>query len=338
MPRAGHIIPAHAMTAPTPTRIPSDVICAGILVADLFIPPLPRLPHAGELTATGDFLADSGGCAANTATCLAKLGVSVGVAGKVGDDLFGDFIVDDLIRKRVDVTGIGRSSRHGTSKTVILPVVGDDRRYVHTFGANADLRADDVSLDLVLKARVFYIGGYLILPELRQDGVRELFQVARAHGVRTVLDVVVPAASSASLDALAEILPVVDVFLPNREEAERLTGEQEPEQQARRILEAGCGTAVITQGERGALLMNPRHSIAAGAYKVDTIDASGAGDAFAGGFIAGLLEGWDDQGTLRFASAVGASACTALGCNAGIFSREQALAFVQANVLEMTVD
>jgi sugar/nucleoside kinase (ribokinase family) len=93
---------------------PHDVICAGVLVADLFVPPLARLPVAGELVATQDFLADSGGCAANTATALAKLGVRVVVAGKVGNDLFGDFIIRDLQRKSVDISGISRSTNHGT--------------------------------------------------------------------------------------------------------------------------------------------------------------------------------------------------------------------------------
>jgi sugar/nucleoside kinase (ribokinase family) len=312
-----------------------DVLCAGILVADVFIPPLPHLPHAGELMATGDFLTDSGGCAANVATCLAKLDVSAGVAGKVGNDLFGDFIRRDLAQKRVDVNGITRSAAYGTSKTVILPVTGEDRRYVHTFGANADFCASDVDRAQLSRARVFYVGGYRVLPGLNQAGLSELFQLARAHGAQTVLDVVVPAGSSASLDALADVLPHVDYFLPNDEEAERLTGESEPRRQAQRFLDAGCGAAVITLGQRGVLLMNRQQTIQANTFAVDVIDASGAGDAFAGGFIAGLLEGWDVARTVRFASAIGASACTALGCNAGLFTRAQADAFLNTHDLEI---
>ncbi|BCX05957.1 MAG: kinase [Candidatus Roseilinea sp.] len=313
-----------------------DVLCAGILVADVFIPPLPHLPRAGELMATGDFLTDSGGCAANVATCLAKLGVSVGVAGKVGDDLFGEFIRRDLALKHVDVTGIKCSAMHGTSKTVILPVTGEDRRYVHTFGANADFRASDVDRDQLTRSRVFYLGGYLVLPELDQTSLSELFHLARAHGAQTVLDVVVPAGSPASLDLLADVLPHVDYFLPNDEEAEQLTGEGEPHRQAQRFLDAGCGTAVITLGHRGVLLMNRQQTIRASAFAVDVIDASGAGDAFAGGLIAGLLEGWDVVRIVRFASAIGASACTALGCNAGLFTRAQADAFMNTHRLEIT--
>jgi sugar/nucleoside kinase (ribokinase family) len=306
-----------------------QVICAGILVADVFIPPLRRLPAAGELVATGDFLADSGGCAANTATALAKLGVTAGVIGKVGDDVFGDFIVQDLTRKGVDVGGISRSRLHGTSKTVILPVTGEDRRYVHTFGANVDFRESDVDRNLLKRARVFYVGGYLVLPEFTQQGLRRLFQFAHEHSVCTVLDVVVPAGAAPSLDALVDVLPHTDYFLPNDEEAQQLTGERDPKKQVRRFLDAGCSSAIITLGERGVLMMSEHEMIEASAYSMDVVDVSGAGDAFAAGFIVGLLEGWAMNETLRFASAIGASACTALGCNAGVFTRAQADAFLK---------
>ena len=308
---------------------PQGVVCAGVLVADLFIPPLARLPMAGELMATQDFLADSGGCAANTATALAKLGVRATVAGQVGNDLFGDFILQDLRRKGVNTAGISRSSEHGTSKTVILPVTGEDRRYLHTFGANADFAAEDIAPELIQTTQVFCVGGYLILPSLKADVLSQLFQQARSHGARTVLDVVVPAGDqSAAKSALVEVLPHVDFFLPNDNEAERLTGEMDPHRQAQQLLQLGCGNVVITLGEHGALLMNHNETIEVPAFPVSIVDQSGAGDAFAAGLIVGLLKQWDLTRTLRFASIIGASACTALGCNAGLFTRSQAEAFL----------
>ena len=282
--------------------------------------------------ATGDFLTDSGGCAANTATALARLGVPVTVTGHVGRDLFGDFVVQDLARKGVNTAGISRSSKHGTSKTVILPVTGEDRRYLHTFGANADFAVSDIDLDLINHARVFCVGGYLALPGLRADELRTVFQQAQASDVHTVLDVVVPAGEGHdALAALTPVLPYVDFFLPNDDEAARLTGEPEPHQQARRLLELGCRNVVITLGEHGALLMNAEETIEVPAFAMPVVDPSGAGDAFAAGLIVGLLEGWDMRQMLRFASVMGASACTALGCNAGLFTRQQAEAFLAAN-------
>ena len=74
----------------------APVVCAGIVVADVFVPLLPRLPEPEELVATEDFVVETGGCAANAAIALARLGVRAAVVAKVGDDLFGDFVHDEL--------------------------------------------------------------------------------------------------------------------------------------------------------------------------------------------------------------------------------------------------
>src|SRR2546430_751842 len=82
-------------------------------------------------------------------------------------------------------------------------------------------------------------------------------------------------------EALDPVLPHVDYFLPNDEEAQALTGEKDPRRQAERFLEAGCGTAIITQGDRGTLLMDAGRVLEAPVFPVEYVDGSGAGDAFA---------------------------------------------------------
>ena len=90
------------------------VVCAGIVVADVFVPPLERLPEAGELVTTDDFVVETGGCAANAALALARLGVRAAVVAKVGDDHFGAFVEDELSAAGLDVTGIRRVAGLGT--------------------------------------------------------------------------------------------------------------------------------------------------------------------------------------------------------------------------------
>jgi sugar/nucleoside kinase (ribokinase family) len=317
---------------------PPFALCAGILVADLFVPPLAALPEAGQLIATDDFLMDSGGCAANTSTTLVRLGVKARVSGKIGDDTYGSFIVQDLAQKGVETAGISTSHRYGTSKTVILPVIGDDRRFIHTFGANADFSATDIDRETLARASVFYVGGYMVLPKLSQNDLVALFQFARSRGILTALDVVVPAGdASVSMADIEHVLPFVDIFMPNDQEAQRLTGEDAPHQQAELLLRAGCRTIVITMGGRGALLMDRTQQIEAPAFDVALLDSSGAGDAFAGGFIAGMMMGLDQAEALRFASAIGASCCTQLGCTTGVFTREQAEAFLLAHPLPLQI-
>jgi sugar/nucleoside kinase (ribokinase family) len=125
------------------------------------------------------------------------------------------------------------------------------------------------------------------------------------------------------------------VFMPNLDEAAALSAEDDPGRQARIFLEMGCPTVVITCGADGALLMTDSDTITAPAARMTVVDGSGAGDAFAAGFIVGLIEGWDLADALSFASVVGASACTQLGCTAGVFTRRQATTYLQENPLPL---
>jgi sugar/nucleoside kinase (ribokinase family) len=257
--------------------------------------------------------------------------------GRVGDDVFGDFIANDLRKKGVEVSGIRRSTRLGTSKTVILPVIGEDRRFIHTFGANAEFSDADIALDALPPNGILYLGGFLIMPALESQAVAALFRTAKECGAKTILDVVVPAGdASGSLRLAQDILPYTDYFMPNDEEARALTGAESPEEQARQFLEAGCGAAIITQGNKGTYFLSATENYTAESYPIGFVDGSGSGDAFAAGFIAGLVAGWDMPNTLRFASAIGASACTKLGCTPGVFTRSEAEAFLERHPLNIT--
>ena len=311
-----------------------DVLCVGLLVADLFVPPLPRLPNPGELQLVDDMLLSTGGCAANAAMDLARLGTRVAVAGKLGNDFFAGFVRQELEAKGVETTSIRLSATAPTSRTVILPVTGQDRRYIHAVGANAELRVDDVDLDQMARARVLYVGGYLLFPKFEPAALAELFHFARERGIRTVLDVAGPRAEQ-SLESLAQVLPVTDVFLPNQDEAAVITGENDPWRQSEILLECGATTIVITRGADGVVVRSRQAAFSAAALPIDFVDGSGAGDAFDAGYIVGLLEGWDLERTVAFASAVGASACTRLGTTPGVFTRAEALDFLARHPLNV---
>ena len=317
-------VPAGGSSSPPPR-----VLCVGILVADLFVPPLERLPDAGELMATDDFLLQPGGCAANSAIALRRLGVPVAVCGCVGIDLFGDYLESVLAERGIDTTLVSRTRGHPTSKTVVLPVVGQDRRFVHTFGANAALSAGDVSTKALAAAEVVYVGGYLVLPSLLQDELAERFGRARASRTTVLLDVVAPAGRRVSLGDVAALLPLTDYFLPNEDEARALTGERDPYRQAGTFIDAGASVVAVKMGARGVLVRSSTETFEMPAPPVRVVEPSGAGDAFAAGLVVGILEGWGLERQVRFASVLGASACSALGCTTGVFTRREADAFVE---------
>ena len=301
----------------------AHVACAGILVADVFVPPLARLPAAGELLATDEFLVQPGGCAANTAIALRRQGADVSIVGCVGEDPFGDLVERDLRAHGIDTSAIRRVPGLGTSMTVIVPVAGEDRRYIHTFGANAALRAGDLAGPALETADALYVGGYLLLPGLLGPELAERLAAVRARGLRVVLDVAVPQGATVSLSDVAPALPHVDWFVANEDEARALTGEQEPERQAERLLEAGTQAAAITMGARGVVVAAAGERFSLAAPPVEVVEPSGAGDAFDAGLISALLDGLDARACVERAGVLGASACTALGSWAGVFTRDE---------------
>jgi sugar/nucleoside kinase (ribokinase family) len=314
---------------------PTDVLCAGIVVADHVSSPIPRLPAAGHLVLADQLLLTIGGCAANVAVDLVKLGVRAAVVGRVGGDVFGRVVAEMLREQRVDVSLVQVTPGVDTSQTLIINVAGEDRRFIHTFGANARFRAADIPLDRATSCRVLYLGGYLLMDELKAGELAAVFAAARKSGAKTVLDVVTPGPSGDYLLRLEPLLPYVDVFLPNDHEAELITGEHDPARQAECFHQLGAKTAIVTLGDRGAVLVGDGLRLRAEAYKVAFVDGSGGGDAFAAGYIAGLLQGIDAEGCLRLGSAVGASCVRAIGTTTGVFTRPELEAFLTGNTLRI---
>jgi len=309
-----------------------DVVSAGILFADIACEPIERLPLAGELIATGRIQLGLGGCAANVAVDLKKLGISVGVTGCVGDDFFGQFIEQVLAREGVDTKGIRAVPGMNTAATMIVNVKGEDRRFISTAGANVVFKAEDIPQVWSNSARVFYVGGYLMMPGLETDEFVNLLRDLRAKGVIVVVDVVLMERRD-FWPILTKVLPEVDYFLPNDDEGKIITGIDDPMEQARRFRDAGARNVVITLGEKGCLFYGDGAKFSAGVYPTTFVGGAGAGDAFDAGFIAGLLWGEGPEGCVRWGSALGASCVRAIGTTEGVFTRQEALAFMASHTL-----
>ncbi len=311
-----------------------DCLCAGILFADYVCVPVPRMPEPGELVPTEGIQLALGGCASNAGLDLAKLGVKVGVSGCVGDDPFGQFIIDTLRAGCVDVSGVHRIAGAGTASTMVINVKGQDRRFISTPGANTRFTVDHIPPAWARQGKVFYVGGYLMMPGLETDQFVSLFRTARAAGAKTVLDVVLFGGEH-YWSTLTKILPETDVFLPNDDEAALITGISDPLQQAERFRQAGAKTVVITQGSRGSLLVSDHLRLRAGTYPIEFVGGAGSGDAFDAGYIMGLLLGEDPAGCLRWGSALGASCVRAIGATEGVFTRPEAEAFMRKHELRI---
>lgn len=311
------------MTAPAL----SDCLCAGIVVADFVSAPVSHVPAAGGVVMTDEIVPTIGGCASNVAVDLARLKRKAVVVGRIGADMPGRFVRDELASRGVETTHLVETQDTQTSSTLVINVKGEDRRFIHTFGANALFDGSEITPALVGSARVLYLGGFGLMPRLRPERVAELFRVARAAHVPTILDVVVldPQDCRKQLEL---VLPLTDVFLPNIDEGRLLTGLDDPLEQARRFRSWGAETVVITCGGAGALLASPSETLRAGTFPVTFIDGTGSGDAFAAGYIAGLLDGLPAEECLTIGSALGASSVRKPGATTGVFTPSELEVFL----------
>ena len=308
--------------------------CAGILVEDIFCGPLAALPAAGQLAAISALPSKPGGCAANVALDLAKQGLPADLAGVVGSDASATVLLDAFQRRQIGCSQLQRSPTLPTSRTVILLIKGEDRRYLHVFGANAEFSAAHLPRAWLQTLGTLYLGGLFVLPGLNCRELAGVLHECRTLGVRTVVDVVVPEGCPAhTLKDLDLVLAATDYFLPNDDEARRLTGLDTVEAQMSALLKLGAKNVIITRGGAGAVAGSGNQRWTCGSYAMDALDPSGAGDAFASGILTGIAHGWTMPVMLEFASALGASATRAIGTTDGVFTFEEARQFVKAHPL-----
>ncbi len=312
----------------------ATVGCAGILVADNFCGPMAALPNPGELLAVDDIPMHVGGCAANVAIDLVRQGIAAEITGCLGRDASAESLLTILRGADVGCSRIVRSHSLPTSKTVALLVAGEDRRYIHAFGANAAFSVRDIDAEWAVALKVFYVGGLFAMPAINIEELATLLEACRRAGVITVVDVVVPQEFDMSA-ALNRILPHIDYFLPNDDEARVFTGVSEPFEQIAALQARGANTVIVTCGAAGCFASGGRRRWQSGVYHFEIVDPSGSGDAFAAGVINGIVRGWDLPAMLRYGGALGASAVRAVGTTTGVLGSDEADALIAANPLEV---
>ncbi len=302
---------------------PWRVACLGILVADMVARPVAEVPPPGELRLTGEMGLYVGGCAANTASGLARLGIPVGVLGKVGADPLGEFLRRALDADGVDTRALIVSPASATSATMALVGPSGERAFLHAFGGNGDLVAEEIDLGVCGAAAILHVGGVGLLPSLDGAPLARVCQAAKARGMIVTLDTAWDPLGRWT-GALAA-LPYVDYFLPSREEAAHIFGVSAPEAIVRAAQQAGARAVIVKLGAEGCYVDAGGAPLRLPALEGPVVDTTGAGDAFCAGFLAGLAQGWDPEASARLGTATGCLAVSRMGAVSGIQSLEQAL-------------
>lgn len=305
-----------------------DVTCLGILVADVVGKPVNALPDKGKLALVDRMELHSGGCAANTGGALAKIGIDTAVMGKIGDDGFGDFVINYLSKLSVDCRGIAKDMKTATSATMVMVDDAGERSFLHYIGANAAIRVEDVNFDVIRESKILHIAGTFLMPGFDGAPTAEVLKKAKEMGVTTSLDTAWDSRGN-WMKLLEPCLPYIDYAVPSIEEARMCTGKEEPAEIAKELMDKGVKVVALKMGEQGCYIKSAEEEIRLPIYKVNAVDANGAGDAFAAGFLAGLANGWDLEKTGKFANATGAFCVTALGATTGIKDQATIEAFIR---------
>ena len=306
-----------------------DVCCVGIITADVLVKPVESLPAAGLLAEVDQIELQVGGCAANAAICLAKLGIPVGLAGKIGEDSFGRFVGSEIAENGVDVTGLHRDTSVQTSASVV-PVAGDGERTVlHCFGANAHFSLADIDCEFIKKAKILFIAGTFLLPAFDGAGACELLKMASKDGVLCCLDTAWDPTGK-WMETLGCCLPYLDWFLPSYDEAVQLSGKRHPEDIAQVFEHLGAKNTIVKMGAEGCFVKQRGAAgyIVPAFHGIPVVDTSGAGDSFCAGFLVGLTQGWDVRESVRFGHATAAHCVMKMGTTTGIPSFEKVKKFI----------
>ncbi len=308
----------------------ADVVCLGILVADVWGKPVNDWPERGRLSLVDEIGIGIGGCAANTGISLLKLGGDVAIMGKVGSDGFGDFVCDTLASHGADASNVLRDPDVGTSATMIMVDDAGERTFIHYIGANAQVKPDELNMDLICASKIFHFAGALVMPGFDGEPAASVLKMAKEAGVTTSVDTVwndtVP-----WLDLMKPLFPYTDIFLPSLSEAQKITEQTEPADVAAALMDMGIGTVCLKMGEEGSYVRSGDTALTVPAFRVKAMDGTGAGDAYVAGFLRGMLAGWDLERTAKFAGAAGASCVTAMGTTAGIKNYAGTIEFLAAN-------
>lgn len=322
--------PASGSKAP----VKKGIVIVGICTADAIGQYVDEYPTRRGLVLFDRLTLATGGNAVNCSIALRKLGLDCEAVVKVGQDAFGDFVCGELERNGVGRRGVIRSRDASTPFTFVAAHRDGERSFIHTQGTNATLNADEIDPAVLAEAGILFLTGTMVMPTL--DGAQSagLLQRARQAGALTLLDTVFANQLSRQRwqEAIYPCLPHLDYFVPSLPEARHLTGLERVPEMADEFQRRGCRNVVIKLDADGAYCLDAgggRHMVSA--YRVDPVDATGAGDTWCAGFIAGLAQGRSVLDCVRLGHAVAAHAIQAIGASTGVPPLAVVEAFMSAH-------
>jgi len=297
-----------------------DVLVVGELNVDLILNGIEKFPEVGKEVLAKEMTLTLGSSSAIFASNISSLGARVAFIGKIGKDKFGEVVLESLRENGVDISMIRIDEQCGTGATIILNV-DEDRANTTYPGAMDHLTLDDIPDEDLVKARHLHFSSYFLQPGM-WGSLGNLFRKAKKLGLTTSFDMQWDPQETWNLD-VADVLPHVDVFLPNEKEIMFLTGTNDLETAIDAVKDY-VNVLAVKRGSKGSLVWwEGQLSDLPSFLNRNVVDAIGAGDSFNAGFIYQFINGCTIAECQRLGNLTGAISTTAAGGTAAFRDAER---------------
>lgn len=298
-----------------------DASIVGLYVVDVHGRSITSLPDEGTGQFIDEIVMTVAGTAGGVAVDCALLDMQVHAAGALGNDEKADFIFHNLAECGVDTGGLVRLEHLSTSASMIASGGSGERRHWHFRGAAGGYRPDETAIERALESRIVHVGGIGLLGEFDGRPAHDFMRRAKERGCITTLDLIF--ARPEVREAVDPLMPWTDYFIPSIDEAQVLTGLDDPDEIVDYYLDKGAANVILTLGEEGSYLAGrdlARRLHVPAIAGIKPVDTTGCGDGYSAGIIVGLHHGWSLEFSAFFATAVSSLVLSGLGSRAGIVS------------------
>ena len=285
-------------------------------------------PKPGEDATAAEIVLRPGGSAANTALALTKLGVKTSMIGRTGDDAWADIALEPLVKAGVDIHYVQRDPDKPTG-LIFIPVTPNGERTMFSYrGANLRILASDIEPQTLANSSILHLSGYNYLVSPQKEASYRIVELAQDMGVDLSMDIgTVPAAQAKH--ELERILPLLNLIILGSDEAGDLLSIQTPEEAIPALLERGVSVVAFKLGQDGCIVADRTGMYRLPALKVETVDTTGAGDAFCAGMLFAWLHDLSLPAAGLLANALGGLATTVWGGGGDMPERGEVLNFLQ---------
>ncbi len=300
-----------------------DVTAIGAALVDL-VAVIERFPNIDDEVFVPKLEMKSGGSAANFTVACSRLGLKSAFIGKLGEDVFGQKLIQDFKAENVNVDGIIYTKEIGTGVCYVA-VSGSNRKLYAFSGAANILNPKDIRKEIIESSKIVHLASLKNIEPLVRAG-----EIAKKIPTRISLN---PGALIADqgFKKLEKLLTLTDIYISSKDELFKIMEVDSLEKAIDALFEIGPSIAAITMGSKGSIIADRNAQLEIPPYNVKAVDTTGAGDAFSAGFITGLIEGLNLEDCGKLGNAIAAFKIQHLGAREGLPTRKMVVDFMKKN-------